>query len=222
MKARAEMERAKQKSRLLRNATIDSVSQAYMLRSPIDGEVTARQVNPGVEVQGQYSGGTTLELFTIGELDPVWVMADVFEMDLSRVKVGDPVNVTAIAYPEQPLVGKVDWVSGSLDPTTHTAKIRCTLPNKEHLLKPEMYATVFIEIDGPTQLALPRSALLRLGDRMVVYSRVGKTQSGLWRFARHPVVAQDEEPGDMVAVTAGVTAGEEVVSKGAVLLIGME
>jgi cobalt-zinc-cadmium efflux system membrane fusion protein len=222
MKAKAEMERARQKSRLLRNATVDSVSQAYVLRAPIDGEVTARNVNPGVEVQGQYSGGTTVELFTVGELDPVWVMADVFEMDLSRVKVKNPVHVTAIAYPEQPITGQVDWVSGSLDPTTHTAKIRCTLPNKDHLLKPEMYATVFIDIGGPTQLAVPRTALLRLGDQMVVYTHTGQTPKGMLRFTRKQVVAQDEEPGDMVAVTAGLAPGEQVVTKGAVLLLGME
>jgi cobalt-zinc-cadmium efflux system membrane fusion protein len=192
------------------------------LRSPIAGEVTARQVNPGVEVQGQYSGGATVELFTVGELDPVWVMADVFEMDLSRVKVKNPVHVTAIAYPEQPITGQVDWVSGSLDPVTHTAKIRCTLPNKERRLKPEMYATVFIDIGGPTQLAVPRTALLRIGDNMVVYTNIGQTPKGLLRFSRHQVVAQDEEPGDMVAVTAGLNPGEKVVTKGAVLLLGME
>ena len=47
-----------------------------------------RNVNPGAEVQGQYGGGTAVELFTIGELDRVWVLADVFEMDLARVQQG--------------------------------------------------------------------------------------------------------------------------------------
>lgn len=221
-KARAELERSRQKSRLLRNATLDTVSQAFVLRSPIDGEVTARNVNPGVEVQGQYSGGTSLELITVGELDPVWVMADVFEMDVGRVKVGNPVTVQSIAYPDQQLAGRVDWVSGSLDPTSHTAKIRCTLANHDRLLKPEMYATVMIDIGGPTALALPRTALLRLGDHTVVFTRDGQAPSGKERFVRRTVVTQDEEPGDLVAVTAGLKAGEEVVTKGAVLLLGME
>ncbi len=87
-KARAEMDRAKQKARLFRNSSTDAVSQEFTLRAPIEGEVIARNVNPGAEVQGQYSGGTAVELFTVGELDAVWVFADVFEMDLARVKRG--------------------------------------------------------------------------------------------------------------------------------------
>ena len=221
-KTRAEVERSRQKSRLLRSATSDTVSQAFVLRAPLDGEVTARNVNPGVEVQGQYSGGTAVELFTVGELDPVWVMADVFEMDLGRVQVGNAVRVQAVAYPDQLISGRVDWVSGSLDPLTHTAKIRCTLQNQDRLLKPEMYATVLIDVGGPTALALPRTALLRIGDHLVVFTRDGESPSGKQRFLRRTVVAQDEEPGDVVAVTTGLKAGEEVVTKGAVLLLGME
>lgn len=80
-KARAELDRAKQKAALLRAGTVDTVSQTYVLRSLIDGEVLMRNVNPGIEVQGQYSGGTALELFTIGTLDPIWALADIYEVD---------------------------------------------------------------------------------------------------------------------------------------------
>jgi cobalt-zinc-cadmium efflux system membrane fusion protein len=51
------------------------VTQEHTLRAPIDGDVIARSANPGTEVQGQYSGGNAVELFTIGELDVVWVVA---------------------------------------------------------------------------------------------------------------------------------------------------
>ena len=82
-KAKAELERAKKKASLLRAGGANHGSQSYTLRAPIGGEVIARNVNPGTEVQGQYTGGTVVELFTIGELDTVWVMADLFEMDLA-------------------------------------------------------------------------------------------------------------------------------------------
>src|SRR5215470_12505937 len=59
--AKAEMERAQRKARLLRNAGLDQVTQEFPLRSPIDGEVIARGANPGLEIQGQYSGGTSVE-----------------------------------------------------------------------------------------------------------------------------------------------------------------
>src|SRR5262249_7304172 len=77
-KAKAELERSKQKARLLRAGSVDAVTQGFVLRSLIDGEVTARNVYPGMEVQGQYSGGS-VELFTIGDPDPVWILSDVFE-----------------------------------------------------------------------------------------------------------------------------------------------
>ena len=82
LNAKAEMERAETKARLLRNAGLDAVTQEYVLPSPIAGEVIMRGANPGLELQGQYSGGSAVELFTIGELDRVWVLADVYEMDL--------------------------------------------------------------------------------------------------------------------------------------------
>ncbi len=73
-KAKAELERAQQKQRLLRVGSADAVTQRYTLPSPVDGEILLRNINPGVEVTGQYSGGATVELFTIGELDHVWVL----------------------------------------------------------------------------------------------------------------------------------------------------
>ena len=70
-KATAEVERARQKAYLLRAGNVDSVTQTYTLPSPIDGEVLSMNINPGIEVQGQYTGGATQELFTIGEIDKV-------------------------------------------------------------------------------------------------------------------------------------------------------
>ncbi len=110
-KARAELERARQKQFLLRVGNVDTVSSTYTMPSPIDGEVLLRNINPGVEVQGQYTGGagnnclpglqtTTVcgELFTIGELDKVWVIGDIYEVDLARVHVGAQAIVTTVAY----------------------------------------------------------------------------------------------------------------------------
>ena len=87
-----------------------------------------RNINPGIEVQGQYSGGAGNnclpgltsnaacgELFTIGELDKVWVLGDIYEIDLARVHVGAHASVTTVAYPGTVFAGTVDWVSGSLD-----------------------------------------------------------------------------------------------------------
>jgi cobalt-zinc-cadmium efflux system membrane fusion protein len=220
-KSKAELERAKKKAQLLSNGRAGLGSQSYTLRAPIAGEVVARNVNPGTEVQGQYSGGSVVELFTVGELDTVWVMADVFEMDLGRVKPGTECVVKVVAYPNRVFKGIADWVSDTLDPTTRTAKVRCKLPNDDRDLKPEMYATAALSVDQQRALALPRTAILHLGDQTMVFVDLGKSSDGRLRLERRPVSVNEELGGDYLPVIRGISAGERVVSVGAVLLSGM-
>jgi cobalt-zinc-cadmium efflux system membrane fusion protein len=216
-KAKAELERAQQKAYLLRNGNADAVTQRYTLPSPVDGEVLLRNINPGIEVQGQYSGGASVELFTIGELDHVWVLGDLYEMDLARVHVGDPAIVTVVAYPGKVFRGTVDWVSGSLDPNTRTAKVRCTFDNAEKLLRPMMYATAQISVDRETTLAVPRNALLRLGDDIVAFVEVDETD-GRVRFQRVVVDVDEDESSPWLVVRKGLQAGQKIVVNGAILL----
>ncbi len=219
-KAKAEMDRAKQKAYLLRAGASGGVSQGYTVITPMEGEVIMKNVSPGVEIQGQYGGGTALELFTVGELDRVWVIADVYEMDIARVRVGSKVVVKVVAYSGKVFDGKVDWVSGTLDPVTRTAKVRCTFDNPDRLLKPEMYATVQIAVEERLALAIPRDALLRLGDQTVVFVHVGNAPDGRLRFERVPVAVDEGEGSKWVPVAHGLEKGQRVVMKGAILLSG--
>jgi RND family efflux transporter MFP subunit len=173
-----------------------------------------------MEVQGQYSGGTSAELFTIGNLDPVWVVADIFEVDLPRVRIGAPATVSVVSYPDRQFTGTVDWISGSLDPTTRTAKVRCTIENASHVLRPEMFATVSVATDAQPHLAIPRSAVLRLGDQMVAFVDAGETTRGERRFERRVIAVDETQAGVYVAVLRGLTPGEKVVSSGAIILSG--
>jgi cobalt-zinc-cadmium efflux system membrane fusion protein len=214
--AKAELERAQQKQFLLRVGNVDAVTQTYTLAAPIDGEVLLRNITPGVEVQGQYSGGTTQELFTIGQLDRVWVLGDVYEIDIGRVHVGTPAKVTVLAYPDAVFEGRVDWVSGSLDPVTRTAKVRCTFENHDKLLRPSMYSTVRITVDQRKALAVPRGALLRLGEYKMVFVQLGVVD-GYVRYERLPVEIVDGE-GPWLEVTHGLDLGQQVVVSGAATL----
>ena len=123
-KSKAEMERAQQKARMFRSESADKVTQEFTLRAPIEGEVISRSANPGVNIQGQYSGGSAPELFTVGELDSVWVFADVFEMDLARLKKGASVSIRVVAYPDEVFAGVVDWISDLLDPTSRMPEFK--------------------------------------------------------------------------------------------------
>jgi cobalt-zinc-cadmium efflux system membrane fusion protein len=222
--AKAELERARQKEYLLRVGNVDSVSQTYTLPAPIDGEVLLRNINPGVEVQGQYTGGagnncipgiTTNavcgELFTIGEVDKVWVLGDVYEIDLQRVHVGAPAKVTSVAYPDLEFTGTVDWVSGSMDSNTRTAKIRCVIDNPDLKLRPMMYSTVAISVDPRKAPAIPRTAVGRVGDYNVVFVQTGESE-GKVHFERMPVLLDESKQTSFVAVKHGVDAGQKIIA----------
>jgi cobalt-zinc-cadmium efflux system membrane fusion protein len=193
------------------------VTQTYTLPSPIDGEVLTMNINPGTEVQGQYTGGTTQELFTIGEIDKVWVLGEIYEMDLARVQVGAPAAVTVVAYKDKVFDGQVDWVSGVLDPNTRTARIRCTFDNPDRLLRPEMYATIQISVAQKKALAIPRSALLRLGEYKVVFVEIGESD-GQVRFERLPIDVDEGEASQWLEVKHGLEVGQKIVVSGAILL----
>ncbi len=216
--AKAEVERARQKQFLLRVGNADVVAGGYALSSPIDGEVLMRNITPGVEVQGQYSGGGAQELFTIGELDRVWVLGDVYEVDLGRVRVGAPARVTVVAYPGKVFTGTVDWVSGSLDPNTRTAKVRCTFDNADRLLRPMMYSTMLVSVDQRKALAIPPSAVTRMGEYRVVFVQIGEAD-GKVQFERVPVDIDERSTTGWLEVHHGLDAGQKLVVKGADVLM---
>jgi cobalt-zinc-cadmium efflux system membrane fusion protein len=218
-RARAEFARASEKARFLRAAGLQ-VTQAYEIQSPIDGEVIFRNINPGMEVQGQYAGGQAVELFTVGEMSAVWILADVFALDLPRLAVGAPSRVSLPAFPGRTFDGKVDWIAGALDPAARTARVRITLANPARELKPEMLGTVEIAGRSREALAVPRSAVLRVGDGRFVFVEEGKSADGRTRFVRRNVEV-DDDGGDVVAVTHGLEPGQQVVTGGAILLLGM-
>ncbi|MFI5166326.1 MAG: efflux RND transporter periplasmic adaptor subunit [Thermoanaerobaculales bacterium] len=218
--AQAELERVSAKARLLGAPADGAVTQEFTLRAPIDGEVIARMANPGMEVQGQYSVGSAVELYTVGAGDRLWALADVYENDLPLVKLGAPAVVHVVSWPDRAFAGHVDWISGSLDPTSRTEKIRCTLENRDGALRPEMYATVVVTVPGRRALALPRDAVFRMGDATVVFVRTGTTPDGSVKFVLRPVVVDDEGGAGPVALLHGVSAGEEVVTAGTALVAG--
>ena len=221
LKAKAELERAEQKTRLLAKGSDNQVTQDYILPAPINGEVIARTVNPGFEVQGQYSGGSAPELYTIGELDQVWVLADIFEMDLPRVQIGTPATVRVVSFPDRAFTGKVDWISGAIDPASRTVKVRVVIDNGDRALRPEMYASVAITVAGHKALAVPRSALLRQGDQTVVLVHTGATPDGSLKLERRPVQVDDEGNDGALEILHGLQEGDEVVTSGAILVLGM-
>jgi multidrug efflux pump subunit AcrA (membrane-fusion protein) len=167
-----------------------------------------------MEVQGMYFGGATAELYTVGREDALWVLADVYEQDTARVKLGAPVEVRTVAYPDRPFTGTLDWISDTLDPAMRTITVRCTLENPERILKPQMYATVSIQTEGRKTLAIPRSSVLHFGEKTMVIG----AETAADRYDKKPVIVDENETGDWVPVLHGVEAGETIVTRGALNL----
>lgn len=212
-KAKAELERAEARMNLMHGGGED-VRQGYPLRAEIEGDVIARSASPGMEVSGQYATGGANELFTIGRLDRVWVLADLYEIDLPKVAIGDAVEVTTVAYPDRVYHGTVDWVSTSFDPGARTARVRCTFDNADRTLRPEMYTTARIQVGKRRGPAVPRGAVFRMGDYTYAFVVRDSALPGAVRFARVPVQADEGQPSGLVEVTSGLTAGQRVATTG--------
>jgi cobalt-zinc-cadmium efflux system membrane fusion protein len=219
--ARAELERAQAKAQLFRTGSMRAVSNTYTLASDVDGEVMMRNVFLGQEISGQYANGGGQELFTVGEIDRVWAFGDVYEVDIPRVKKGAPAAIKVIAYKDKAFEGRVEWVQRVLDPTTRTAKVRFSFPNPDGALLPQMYGTVRIAANPRKALAIPRSALLRLGEQRVVFVQTDAAREGELRFERMPVDVDEFSSPVWVPVRHGLEKGMKLVVKGAVLLSEM-
>jgi len=207
-KARSDGTRAATQLRALGIASGDPAVTAA-LHAQIAGTVVERNVLPGHEVRGDQSA----PLVTISNLDTVWVLADAYEADLGSIQVGDAVAVRVAAYPDQVFTGKVGHIGDVIDPTTHTAKIRCVVPNADHRLKPEMFARVDVKGGaGGKTLLIPSQAVYNEGDRSLV---IVATEGNVFR-SRPVEVGPDI--GGQVRVFKGLNRGEKIVSQGAIFM----
>jgi hypothetical protein len=167
--------------------------------------VTERLANVGQNVD------PASKLFTVIDLSTVWVVADVYEQDFSRVRVGSEAVVTTPAYPARALRGRVSYIDPQVNPATRTAKVRVEVPNPRSDLRLGMYADVVITGGaGSTVALIPRRAVQHVGDRTVVYVANAKAPG---TFVEREV-RLGPASGGQVEVTAGVEPGDLIVSEG--------
>jgi cobalt-zinc-cadmium efflux system membrane fusion protein len=217
-RAKSEFERARKKMRLFSLDPNAEVNQNYVLRSAIDGEIISRTAFIGAEIQGQYAGGNTNDLFLVADLKEVWVIGDIHEADMGRVKAGQRVDLVVEGVPNQIFEGQVDLVSDILDAGTRTARVRCVVQNPNGQLKPDMFASVTIAAPGHSVLAIPRSAVVKMGDKTVVFVGENTTDPHVVHFVRRPVIVDDDPRESFLPVTHGLNLGEQVVVEGASVL----
>lgn len=182
-----------------------AVEATTSVPAPIDGVVTKREANVGTNVD------QATQLFTVVDLSSVWVVAEVYEKDFSRVRVGSPASITTNAYPGLALQGRVSYIDAQVTPETRTAKVRIEVPNARRELRLGMYAEVLLGgQDDPLTTMIPRTAVQNVGDRTVVYL-VNPKEAG--KFVEREV-RLGAASADQVAVLAGLQAADLVVSLG--------
>ena len=120
------------------------------------------------------------DVLSIGQLDTVWVIAEVFEQQASWISSGQDVDMTVTALPGRSWSGKVDYIYPVLDASTRTLRVRVRFDNPDLLLKPNMYVRLQIHAATDQQTVyIPREALIRSGrmDRVVLALGDGKYKS---------------------------------------------
>ena len=182
-------------------------SRELSVTAPVGGSVTTLNVAPGNMINDP-----TQPLMTIADLSTIWVTAMVSEKDIAGVTKNQDAQVTLASYPERVLQGKVLFLSDVIDSDSHRGKIRIAFANRDYALKPNMFASVVLSGGARSLVVLPSSALLMNNDRTSVF-----VATAPWTFERRNVDAQLEE-GSSVAIRSGVSAGEQVLVKGAILL----
>jgi membrane fusion protein, heavy metal efflux system len=184
-----------------------SASRELSITAPVGGSVTALSVAPGNMINDP-----TQPLMTIADLSTIWVTAMVPEKDIAGVSKNQEAQVTLAAYPDRVLQGKVLFLADVIDSDSRRGKIRIAFANGDYALKPNMFATVVLSGVARSLVVVPSSALLMNNDRTSVF-----VATAPWTFERRNVDAQLEE-GSSVAIRSGVSAGEQVLVKGAILL----
>lgn len=174
--------------------------------SPITGYVVEKNALEGRKARE----GT--DLYTIADLSTVWVHADIYEYELSFIRIGQRAEIGLAYDPGVNYAGKVDYIYPTLEPKTRTAKIRLVFPNPELKLKPDMYADVKIKVDQGTQLTVPETAVLNTGTRQLVF-----VDRGNGRFEPREIKLGTKVDRYYV-VLEGLEEGEVIVKSGNFLI----
>jgi Cu(I)/Ag(I) efflux system membrane fusion protein len=172
------------------------------MRAPIGGTVVENKAVRGAAV----SPGDVL--YTLGTLDHVWIVADVYEDELARVHLGQQLEAVTTAYPNEVFHGVIDRISPAIDPTTHTLQIRCAVRNPELKLKPQMLARIKIITQPGKALVVPQDALVF--ETNAYYAFV---QAGPDTVERRQVAIASWSESGYARVLSGLRPGDRVLTR---------
>jgi len=211
IEAEAELENAKaQLKRIKEVISIYNIrdNSEYVIRSPISGFIVEKNISREMQLRSD----SDREIFIISKLDDVWVLADVYESDIGKVKHGNDVEIHIPAYPDMRFRTKVDKIYNVLEPESNTLTIRMKLKNENYLLKTGMFTKVFVQYDSGKEMfpAISEGALIFDRNKYFVIVVAG-----------NDFEIREVEPfhlGVDISIKSGLQVGERVVSKNALLI----
>lgn len=185
----------------------EKIQETFTLLADASGVVTNRRIAVGDYVR---QGAV---LFDIISLESLWVLFDAYEEDLSSIKVGDRIEFTTPALPDQTFSTRITFIDPVINPSTRVASLRGEIRNKGNLLKPEMFVRGNLQasLSSGEELLVPKSAVLWTGPRSVVYVKVPDAAIPSFQFRE---IKLGERVGENYLVKDGLAPGEEVVTHG--------
>lgn len=190
------------------NAVLDMYSagegSVYPIKSPVSGVIVQKNIALSMELRTE----DISPVFIVGNLDEVWVMANIYESDITKIKEGYDAEITTIPYPDKVFKGKVDKIFSLMDAESKVVKARVTLKNPDFELKPEMFANVRVNYNEPIKkLTIPAEALIFDKSRhfVMVYHADDNIETR--------EVSVYKETGKVVYIESGLKEGDKVMTK---------
>ncbi|MCE1199787.1 MAG: efflux RND transporter periplasmic adaptor subunit, partial [Marinilabiliales bacterium] len=187
----------------------DGTKSDYVIRAPISGCIVQKNITNNTSIRQD----NNLNLFTVSDLKTVWVMANVYESNIQNVRLGAPVSISTLSYPDRLFEGKVDKIVNVLDPVTKVMKVRIQVANPDLALKPAMFASVTVT-DKQSRIlpCLSKEALIFDNSQYYVLKYKGSGHAEITK------VSVESSFGGKVFVSSGVANGDQVIASKALLI----
>ncbi len=179
-------------------------NSVYPIKSPVSGIIVQKNIALNMELRTE----DISPVFIVGDLSDVWIMANIYESDITKIKEGYDAEITTIPYPDKIFRGKIDKIFSLMDAESKVVKARVTLKNPNLELKPEMFANVKINYIEPfKKLVIPSKALIF--DKSRYFAMIYIADDTI--ETREVTVFKDN--GTIAYIESGLKVGEKVMTK---------
>ena len=183
----------------------------YIIKAPISGFIVQKNITNSTSIRADNGNN----IFTISDLKDVWIQANVYESNISKVHLGDQVNVTTLSYPDRVFKGKVDKILNVLDPTNKVMKVRIILSNEDYALKPQMFVSVtVVNKENKQAICIPSKALIFDHSQYYVLLYNNKKDVQIRQVELLSI------NGNTAFIKKGISPGDRVIGSQSILIYG--